>query len=376
MRNSTSVEDSELALNEARFLRSLAYFYLIDSFGKGVLVTEDNLGTSEPLPEASRSVLFNYVENELLEIEPLMPNTNSYGRANRYVIDMLLAKLYMNAEVYIGQAMYNEAAVYVNKIIDEGGYQLVSNFIQNFSGDNFNSPEIIFPLIADAVTSQSYGNTTYIVNGSLSSDTMPLEDFGSLQGWQGHRASPAWYGLFGDLETSNDTRASLFWTDGHNYDMTDYREWTDGYPSIKFRNTDFNVASTPTDFSGTDFPLYRLADVYLMYAELAIRGAGNTNMDTALNLVNDVRTRSMADPINSFDLTLDFILDERARELNLEGHRRTDLIRFNKFTGGSYIWPWKGNTAEGTSIPDHYKLFPIPEQARGANPNLTQNPGY
>jgi len=374
--NSTSVEDSELALNEARFLRSLAYFYLIDSFGKGVLVTEDNLGTSEPLPEASRSVLFNYVENELLEIEPLMPNTNSYGRANRYVIDMLLAKLYMNAEVYIGQAMYNEAAVYVNKIIDEGGYQLVSNFIQNFSGDNFNSPEIIFPLIADAVTSQSYGNTTYIVNGSLSSDTMPLEDFGSLQGWQGHRASPAWYGLFGDLETSNDTRASLFWTDGHNYDMTDYREWTDGYPSIKFRNTDFNVASTPTDFSGTDFPLYRLADVYLMYAELAIRGAGNTNMDTALNLVNDVRTRSMADPINSFDLTLDFILDERARELNLEGHRRTDLIRFNKFTGGSYIWPWKGNTAEGTSIPDHYKLFPIPEQARGANPNLTQNPGY
>ncbi|WP_412986700.1 RagB/SusD family nutrient uptake outer membrane protein [Pontimicrobium sp. IMCC45349] len=374
--NSTSVEDSELALNEARFLRSLAYFYLIDSFGKGVLVTEDNLGTSEPLPEASRLELFTYVETELLEIEPLMPTTNSYGRANRYVVDMLLAKLYMNAEVYIGQAKYNEAAIYVNKIIDEGGYQLANNFIQNFSGDNFNSPEIIFPLIADAVTSQSYGNTTYIVNGSLSSDTMPLEDFGSLQGWQGHRASPAWYGLFGDLNTSNDTRASLFWTDGHNYDMTDYREWTDGYPSTKFRNTDFNVNSTPTDFSGTDFPLYRLADVYLMYAELAVRGAGNTNMDTALSLVNDVRTRSMTNPINSFDLTLDFILDERARELNLEGHRRTDLIRFNKFTGGNYIWPWKGNTAEGTSIPDHYKLFPIPEQARGANPNLTQNPGY
>lgn len=374
--NTESIEDTDLALNEARFLRSLAYFYLIDSFGTGVLATEDNFGETEPLPQASRLELFTYVETELLEIEPLMPTTNSYGRANRYVVDMLLAKLYMNAEVYIGQAKYNEAAIYVNKIIDEGGYQLANNFIQNFSGDNFNSPEIIFPLIADAVISQSYGNTTYIVNGSLSSDTMPLEDFGSLQGWQGHRASPAWYGLFGDLDTSNDTRASLFWTDGHNYDMTDYREWTDGYPSTKFRNTDFNVASNATDFSGTDFPLYRLADAYLMYAELAVRGAGNTNMDTALSLVNDVRTRSMADPINSFDLTLDFILDERARELNLEGHRRTDLIRFNKFTGGNYIWPWKGNTAEGTSIPDHYKLFPIPEQARGANPNLTQNPGY
>ena len=379
--NSVSSEGTDLALNEARFLRSLAYFYLIDSFGKGVLVTEDNLGTSEPLPEASRLELFTYVENELLEIEPLMPPTNGYGRANKFVVDMLLAKLYMNAEVYIGEPKYDEALVYVNKIINEGTYQLAPNFVQNFSGDNYNSPEIIYPLIADAVISQSFGNTTYIVNGSLSSDTMPLEDFGALEGWQGHRASPAWYGLFGssatELAASNDVRASLFWTNGHNYDMTDYREWTDGYPSIKFRNTDYNSTTTATSFSSTDFPLYRLADVYLMYAELAVvHNASGANMNTALDLVNQVRTRSNADPISSFELTEDFILDERGRELNLEGHRRTDLIRFNKFTGGNYIWPWKGNTAAGTSIPDHYKLFPIPEQARGANPNLTQNPGY
>ncbi len=389
--NSVSLEDADLALNEARFLRSLAYYYLIDAFGKGVLVTEDNLGTSEPLPEASRLELFNYVEAELLEIEPLMPTTSSYGRANKFVVDMLLAKLYLNAEVYIGETKYDEAFVYVNKIITEGNYELATNFVENFSGDNFNSPEIIYPLIADAVISQSYGNTTYIVNGSLSSDTMPLEDFGSLEGWQGHRASPAWYSLFGnginnatELRSCNDVRSQLFWIgtdpdtmeDFHKFEMTDYREWTDGYPSIKFRNTNFSGSSTPTSFSGTDFPLYRLADVYLMYAELSIRNASGSNMDTALDLVNDVRMRSDADPINSIDLTLDFILDERARELNLEGHRRTDLIRFNKFTGGNYIWPWKGNVAEGTAIPDYYNLFPIPEQARGANPNLTQNPGY
>ena len=113
-----------------------------------------------------------------------------------------------------------------------------------------------------------------------------------------------------------------------------------------------------------------------MYAELALRGAAGSDMGLALDYVNNVRIRSGASTISSGSLTLDFILDERARELNLEGHRRTDLIRFNRFTGGNYIWPWKGNTLEGTSIPDYYNLFPIPEQARGANPNLTQNPGY
>lgn len=374
--NSVSVEDSDLARNEARFLRSLAYYYLIDAFGKGVLTTEDNLGETDPLPQVTRLELFEYVENELLEIEPLMPETNGYGRANKYVVDMLLAKLYLNAEVYIGEAKYDEAFIYVNKIVNESSYQLATNFLENFSGDNHNSPEIIYPLIADDESSQSYGNTTYIINGSLSSDTMPLEDFGASEGWQGHKASPAWYGLFGDLGSSNDVRASLFWTTGHNYDMTDYREWTDGYPSIKFRNTNFVGESSLSAFSNTDFPLYRLADAYLMYAELAVRGAAGSDMNTAVNLVNDVRERSSADPINSFDLTLDFVLDERARELNFEGHRRTDLIRFNKFTGGNYIWPWKGNTPEGTSIPDHYKLFPIPEQALGANPNLSQNSGY
>ena len=99
-------------------------------------------------------------------------------------------------------------------------------------------------------------------------------------------------------------------------------------------------------------------------------------MGDALTYVNDVRERSNADPISMGELDEDFIIDERGRELNLEGHRRSDLIRFNRFTGGSYNWPWKGGTPEGTSIPDTYKLFPIPATALQANPNLTQNPGF
>lgn len=374
--SSVEVDNKEQVIAEVRFIRSLAYYYLIDAFGKGVLVTEENIGTSAPLPEATRTELFNFVESELIAAEGNIPETNSYGRANKAAIQMLLAKLYLNAEVYTDQARYDDALTYIKRLIDAGGYSLAPDFVSNFSGDNESSPEIIFPLIADAVSSQSYGNTTYIVNGNLNTATMNISEFGASEGWSGHRSTKAWYGLFGDLETSTDDRASLFWTEGHNYEMTDYKEWTDGYPSIKFRNAGFSTSLPETSFSSTDFPLFRLADAYLMYAECVLRGASGGDSNQALTYVNAIRQRSSASTIGQSELTLEFILDERARELNLEGHRRSDLIRFGKFTGSTYLWPWKGNTEQGTAIPDNYNLFPIPLQALEANPNLEQNPGY
>lgn len=380
-----SVDNREVITSEVRFIRALAYYYLIDVFGKGVLATEENFGETTPLPEASRLELFDYVEKELIEIEPLLLTTNTYGRATKGAAQMLLAKLYLNAEVYTNTPRYTDALTYANKVVTEGGYSLAPDFVSLFSADNDTgaaASEIILPLIADADVSQSYGNTTYIVSGSMSSNTMPTLDFGVFGGdrfaWGGHRSSKAWYGLFGnnadELANSSDDRAKLFWTDGHSFEMTDYKKWTDGYPSIKFRNTAFSGSSSPTVFSGTDFPLFRLADAYLMYAECAIRS--NTNLSTAVQYVNAVRTRSHASTVSQSDLSLQFIIDERGRELNLEGHRRTDLIRFGMFTGGTYIWPWKGGVMNGTTIPDSYKLFPIPSSALQANPNLTQNPGY
>jgi hypothetical protein len=324
--------------------------------------------------------LFNYVESELLAIENELPMTNEYGRTNRSACRMLLAKLYLNAGVYTGTERYNDALTYINKVITEGGYTLAPNFLQNFSADNNTSQEIIFPLIADALTSQSYSNTTYLVNGSLNSDTMPLSTFGATEGWGGHRATKAWYGLFGataaDLAASPDVRASLFWTTSHTFEMNDYKVWVNGYPSTKFRNANFTGTSTPTGFSSTDFPMFRLADAYLIYAECALRGAAGASNSQALTYVNAIRSRAGAAAVVSSGLTLDFILDERGRELNFEGHRRIDLIRFGKFTGGSYLWPWKGNALNGTSIPDTYKLYPLPQTALDANNNLTQNPGY
>ncbi len=373
---SVDVENKEQVIAEVKFLRALAYYYLIDCFGKGVLATEENIGASAPLSEATRSELFSFVENDLIAAEEAIAQTNSYGRANKAAVQMLLAKLYINSGVYVGEDRYSDALTYLSKVINEGGYSLSPSFESLFSGDNEGSPEIIFPLIADAITSQSFGNTTYIINGSLNTATIPINEFGATQGWAGHRASKAWYGLFGDLETSTDDRATLFWTEGHNFEMTDYREWTDGYPSIKFRNSGFTASLPETDFSSTDFPMFRLADTYLMYAECTLRGASGGDMNQALNYVNAIRERSNASSIGLSELTLDFIIDERARELNLEGHRRSDLIRFGRFTGSSYIWPWKGNTQQGVTIPENYKLFPIPLQALEANPNLKQNPGY
>jgi hypothetical protein len=129
----------------------------------------------------------------------------------------------------------------------------------------------------------------------------------------------------------------------------------------------------------TDYPLFRLADVYLMYAEAVLRGATSGNATTALGYVNALRTRAYGNAngnITSAQMTLDFILDERARELYWEGYRRTDLIRYSKFTGSAYLWPWKGKVAAGATTETFRDLYPIPSNDLGANPTLKQNPGY
>lgn len=376
--NNVNYANKEQVVSELRFLRALSYYYLIDFFGKGALITDSTFNSTTPLPETSRAELFKYVESELLDIESKLPETNSYGRANKYCADVLLAKLYLNAEVYTGTGRYNDAAIYLSKIINSNKYQLENNFRKNFSADNNTSKEIIFPLIADAVSSQSYGNTTYIVNGSLSADDMTLADYGAKEGWGGHRATKSWYGLFGsnaaDLSSTSDVRAKLFFTTGHNWEMNDYKEWKDGYPIVKFWNLNSDGTGIPTAFSSTDFPLFRYSDVLLMYAECVLRGANETS-GTALDAINKVRQRAGASKLGVVP-PLQNVLDERGRELGFEGVRRQDLIRFGRFTGASYLWPWKGGAKDGVSIPDTYKVFPIPTTALQANKNLTQNSGY
>jgi hypothetical protein len=132
-------------------------------------------------------------------------------------------------------------------------------------------------------------------------------------------------------------------------------------------------------FSDIDFPLFRLAEMYLIYAEASVKGAAGGSKSQATNYINELRKRAYGDEsgnIQEADLTENFILDERARELYWEGHRRTDLIRYKRFTEGTYLWPFKGGVPGGVGIPEYRKLFPIPVSDLTANPNLKQNPGY
>lgn len=171
------------------------------------------------------------------------------------------------------------------------------------------------------------------------------------------------------------------YSSGQTLEISDVGSFTEGYAISKWKNIDVNGnqgSDASGDFVDTDYPIFRLADAYLMYAECFLRGAGG-DASTALGLINDLRERAygnMSGNITSGKLTLDFILDERARELHWEGHRRTDLIRFGKFTGSSYIWPWKGNVPNGAPTSSYRKLFPIPQDAISVNPKLIQNPGY
>jgi hypothetical protein len=185
---------------------------------------------------------------------------------------------------------------------------------------------------------------------------------------------------FPDLDESR----ALFATDNQDLEIDAVNQSSQGYGIFKFRNvTSTGAPGSNPSFQDTDFPMFRLADAYLMYAEAVLRGGSGGDVATALTYVNAIRTRpgdvtagNAPGAITSGQLNLDFILDERARELYWEAHRRTDLIRFGVYTGDAYLWPWKGGVRNGTAIEEKRAIFPIPASDLGSNPNLKQNTGY
>ena len=204
---------------------------------------------------------------------------------------------------------------------------------------------------------------------------MNAAEFGINGGWGGIRTTSAFVNKF-DPNTSD--RRAQFYTSGQSKEIVNVGNFTDGYAIQKFRNVTVNGvqgSDKAGNFSDADFPIFRLADAYLMYAECVVRGAGGS-LVTATDYINALRLRANGAAIAQGDLNLNFILDERARELHWEGHRRTDLIRFGKFSGGSYLWPWKGNVAAGSPTQSFRDLFPIPATALSSNNKLKQNPGY
>jgi hypothetical protein len=362
---------------EARFLRALSYWHGIDLFANIPLVTDaQDLGSTPP-PRATRAQIFTFIENELLAIKgdlPL-PKAGEYGRADQAAVMMLLAHLYLQAEVYTGANRYADALTQAQNVITSGAYTLAPNYRNNFLADNHTSPELIFVVPQDGLRQQSYGGTTFLAHASVGG-SMSANAYGLNFGWGGLRLKPETYNRFAGA----DNRRSYFYTAGQTVAMSSLTNFNNGIAAPKYQNlTSTGAQGSHVEFVDTDYPMFRLADAYLIYAEAAVRGAGGTRAQ-ALTYINELRQRAYGNAsgnITDAQMTLDFILDERSRELLWEGFRRQDLIRFDRFTDHpTFVWAWKGGVAAGRPTESFRDLYPLPATELLTNPNLIQNPGY
>ena len=359
---------------EARFLRALSYWHGIDLFGNIPLVTEDDPLGATPPKQATRADIYAYVVTELNDIIGQLPpkGGSTYGRATPEVAHMLLAKLYLNAAVYTGTANYAGAATEAQAVIS-AGYSLPANFRSNFTADNNTSTELVFVAAQDGKNTQTWGGMTFLIHAGCGG-SMQAQNYGIDFCWGGYRMKQQTYRRF----AAGDTRAAFFYTAGQTDSVSDRGDFTKGIAAPKFTNLKANGdTGQAKGMVDTDFPIFRLADAYLIYAEANIRGGGGSAAN-ALTYLNNVRQRAYGNTTANFAAlpTVDTILAERGRELLFEASRRTDLIRFGVFTGGTYVWAWKGGTAGGTALPAFRDLYPLPANELIANPNLQQNPGY
>ena len=382
---------------EARALRALSYYHAIDMFGNVPFATEkDAVGAVGPR-QINRADLFAWVEKECKELiegnDLAAEGQNVYGRCDKGFVKMILAKLYLNAEVYVGEDRYADCAAICEDLIanydlqqsitievaDENGEPQeveINGFELLFCADNHlrtaNSTfgarnEIIFAVPHDGINTTSYGGTNFLIFAGTGGD-MNAAAAGISSGWGGLTVTKQ----VSERYAEGDARA-MFFTD-YGTTITDREVFTSGgYKSVKFRNVKSNgEAGQTTGFVDTDWPLFRVADAHLMLAECAARGKADNAKGLAS--LNAVRERAGLEKVSSF--TAQDVLDERSRELLWEGCRRTDLIRFGQFTTDAYLWEFKGAVYEGAAVAEHRNLFPLPPADVNSNGNLKQNAGY
>ena len=385
---------------EARFLRALAYYWFMDLFGNPPFTTEEN-GVGKFYPEQiQRAQLFDYVVTELKDIENILPDAGagSYPQADKGAAWMLLARVYLNAEVYTGTAHWDDCKTYCDKVINSGAYSLAPDYRQNFSADNNypTNPEMIFAWEQDGINTQGPVGTTFIIQSCSDPTYIPAavyHDLPSNPNWNGNRARKDFMNILvdtlatydGPIDTNDKEFAQA--KDGRIYlkmkqtidipSPSSSGNYGIGVYKFTARNLDGSrPVNYNSEFACTDFPVFRLADAYLMRAEALF------NMNDVANAVNDIniiRERAYGSTegnITAGELNSQFILDERGREFYYEAQRRTDLIRFGQYTDGNYHWQWKGGVYEGAATSSHLDLFPIPGDEVSANSNISQNPGY
>lgn len=391
---------------EARFLRALHYYYLMDGWGNvpfKTTVSNDNA------PQYSRAEVFRFVEEELLycaenlaDARAKKSTDSGYGRADKAAAWLLLARLYLNAEVYTGTARYADAQTYAQKVIDSG-YGLMTQGVGNFSayqtlfcGDNGETDaayELILPIICDGATTASWGTSMFALASTFNGDmyitaAAPATGNGTSETWGGNRArrnlvekffptsnAPAEADDAQMVEAAGDSRA-LFHSKGRTLDIDANDDFLKGFSVVKFCN--FYAAggnSHDSQFPDTDWPLMRKAEAYLIFAEATARQNGGLATSEGLAAVNQLRSRAGATTLASANL--DVLCDEWSREFYFEGMRRSTLIRFGRFGGSTgYTWQWKGGVFAGQNFGEQYNLFAIPTTDLNANTNLKQNPGF
>lgn len=363
---------------EARALRTYCWLDGIDNFGKMPFADETFVIGSEGPDMKSRADIFAYTEGECKDLLAGndLPGYGQavYGHADKGLVAMVLAKLYLNAEVYVGEPMFDKCADVLKGLASSYSLHTESRggkfsaFQELFLADNdLCTDEIIFAIQQDMTNTRSWGATTFIIY-ACTGGKMDAASLGISSGWGGLRATKEAYQKF-----STDDDRYLFHTETQvTTDLTDRKDFTYGAAYQKFMNVTSAGASrgTADKHVDTDFPVFRYADALLMLAECELNGVSCGGLDA----FNDVRERAGVAPVAA--LTEDLLLDERLRELALEGWRRSDLIRFGKFTSDSYLWEWKGGVYEGKGVEAHRVLFPIPSADLNANNKLTQNDGY
>lgn len=361
---------------EARFVRALDYWFVLDLFRKGPYVNEDT-PTSAFIPEAyDGKQLYEFISSEIAALEELLPDTAPYGRVSKAAAWALGSRLALNGRVYTGEDHFTEAVTYCKKIISTGRYSLEGDYTKLFNADNHKrTNEVIFAFVADADMATTWGSATNIICSSCGNNSsQDPAKYGISNGWGNWRVRGELPALF---ESAPADGRNLFWTDGQSQYFTEgITTDTQGYFSEKWTNlTDEGVAASNSAERGcsTDYPLFRLAEVYLTAAEAVLRGGQGMSRAEALALVNDVRTRAFGDNsgnISDAQFNLPFMLDERGRELYHEMHRRTDLVRFDSFTTAQRMWQWKGGVLDGKAVDARYNIYPIPASELSANPNL------
>lgn len=359
--------------NEARVLRAMNYYFLMDLYANVPFIDETFPIGENKVEQKGREFFFQWIESELRSAEGKLPPADKihYGMVNDATVRMILSKMYLNSEIWVGKKMYDQCLTEIEKVISEN-FSLDDRYAEIFCADNHLSPEIIFPIIYDGRRAATFGGTTYLIAASSKSDMNPTSTRGFSQAWSNIRALEP----LSDRFDANDSRA-MFWKENRTRETDIWYDFTNGWSVVKYSNlnSDGTVGSN-TSHADTDFPLFRLADAYLIYAEAVLRGAASGSRDKAISYINALRDRAGADRITEIDLTLDFLLDERSRELYWEGHRRTDLIRFDRFTD-NYNWPWKNGVHVGVmKVDDKFSIYPIPSTEVTVNPYIIQNAGY